>query len=177
MKKALVIIELLIVFLILYFLQSNFFSWYNILGIAPNLFIILILFIGLFMGKAYGFVLGIFLGIILDFFIGVKIGINAITMGIIGGFGAILDKNFSKDSRMTLMFMVFSSTIIFELIFYILQILICNMQIEILPFLKILNVEVIYNLIITIIIYPGFQKFGNYVENVFTEDKGFIKYF
>ena len=84
MKKALVIIELFIVFLILYFLQSNFFSWYNILGISPNLFIILILFIGLFMGRTYGFILGIFFGLILDFFIDTKIGIYAIVMGITG---------------------------------------------------------------------------------------------
>lgn len=177
MKKTLVIIELFIIFLILYFLQSNFFSWYNILGVAPNLFIILMLFIGLFTGKTYGLILGVILGLILDFFVGTKIGINAIIMGITGVFGAILDKNFSKDSRITLMFMVFFSTIIFELIFYVLQILICNMQIETLPFLKIIIIEIIYNLMITIIIYPGFQKFGNYVQNVFTEDKGFIKYF
>ncbi len=84
MKKVLVIIELFIIFLILYFLQSNFFSWYNILGISPNLFVILILFIGLFMGKAYGFILGIIFGIILDFFIGTKIGISAVVMGITG---------------------------------------------------------------------------------------------
>jgi len=50
------------------------------------------------------------------------------------------------------------------------------MQIEILPFLKILIVEILYNLIITIIIYPGFQRFGDYVQNTFTEDKSFIKY-
>lgn len=97
--------------------------------------------------------------------------------GLLEFYGAVLDKNFSKDSRITLMFMVFSSTLIFESIFYLLQILLCNMQIEIVSFLKILTVEIIYNLIITIIIYPGFQRFGNYVQSVFTEDKGFIKYF
>lgn len=177
MKKVWIVIELFIIFLIVYFLQSNFFSWYNISGVAPNLFIILILFVGLFMEKTCGFIIGIIFGLFLDFFVGTRIGINSIAMGIIGLYGAVLDKNFSKDSRITLMFMVLSSTIIFELIFYILQILICNMQIEILPFLKILTTEIVYNLIITIIIYPGFQKFGEYVQNVFTEDKGFIKYF
>jgi len=90
MKKVLIIIEIFIIFLILYFLQANFFSWYNIAGISPNLFIILSLFIGLFMGKRYGFLLGIILGILLDFFIGTKLGINAILMGIIG----ILRRNF-----------------------------------------------------------------------------------
>ena len=45
MKKALVITVLFFVFLALCFLQTNLFSWYNIAGIKPNLFIIFILFI------------------------------------------------------------------------------------------------------------------------------------
>ena len=177
MKKVLVIIEIFIIFLILYFLQSNFFSWYNISGILPNLFVILALFIGLFIGKTYGLILGIVLGLVLDFFIGMRIGINAIAMGISGLLGGILDRNFSKENRITLMFMVFVTTLIYEIVTYILQILICNMQIEIVAFLKIIVIEIIYNLIITIIIYSSFQRFGNYVENIFIEDKTFIKYF
>jgi len=177
MKKVLVIIEIFIIFLILYFLQANFFSWYNISGILPNLFVILALFIGLFMGKTYGLILGIILGLVLDFFIGIRIGINAIAMGTVGLLGAILDRNFSKENRITLMFMVFITTLIWEVITYILQILVCNMQIEVIAFLKIIIVEIIYNLIVTIIIYSSFQRFGNYIENIFTEDKTFIKYF
>ncbi len=75
------------------------------------------------------------------------------------------------------MFMVLAATLIYETIAYILQISICNMQIEIIPFLKILSIETIYNLIITIIIYSVFQKFGGYIQDIFTEDKSFIKYF
>ena len=55
MKRALIITVLFLVFLIIYFLQSNFFSWYNIAGIQPNLFIVFILSIGLFLGKICGF--------------------------------------------------------------------------------------------------------------------------
>lgn len=177
MKKVLIIVEIFFIFLILYFLQSNFFSWYNIAGVMPNLFVILALFIGLFMGKIYGVILSAVFGIMLDLFIGDKIGITAIGLGIIGYLGGVLDKNFSKESRMTLMTMVFTSSIIYELIIYLLRILICDVQIELIPFFKILIVEIIYNIIITIIIYPKFQTFGNYIQNTYTEDKTFIKYF
>jgi len=70
MKKFLTIICIFIVFIILYFLQANFFSWFTIAGIKPNLFIILALFLGLYMGEIYGVIIGSILGIILDFFIG-----------------------------------------------------------------------------------------------------------
>ena len=50
MKKAIAIISLIIAFFVIYFLQTNFFTWFTIGGIMPNLFIILVLFIGLFIG-------------------------------------------------------------------------------------------------------------------------------
>ena len=84
MKKVLSILIIFITFVIIYFLQANFFSWFNIAGIQPNLFIILALFIGIFIGKMYGATIGIVLGVLLDFFIGKAIGINATMLGIAG---------------------------------------------------------------------------------------------
>ena len=75
------------------------------------------------------------------------------------------------------MFMVLAGTIIYEVLIYALQIVIGNMQIEIIPFLKILGIEAIYNLIIIIIIYSVSQKFGNYVQATFTDNENFMKYF
>ena len=54
MKKILSTIIIFLIFILIYFLQSNFFSWFNIAGIKPNLFIILVLMVGLFVGKIYG---------------------------------------------------------------------------------------------------------------------------
>ena len=50
MRKPFIILGLFIAFLITYFLQSNFFSWFTIAGIKPNLFIVLALFVSLFAG-------------------------------------------------------------------------------------------------------------------------------
>lgn len=66
MKKALTILILFITFIIIYFLQLNFFSWFTISGIKPNLFIILVLFIGLYSGIKMGAGFGLVLGFILD---------------------------------------------------------------------------------------------------------------
>lgn len=51
MKKALTIAILCIVFLLIYLLQINFFSWFTIAGIKPNLYVIYTLFIGLYAGR------------------------------------------------------------------------------------------------------------------------------
>jgi len=177
MKKVFINIAIIITFIFIYLLQANFFTWFKIAGVMPNLFIILMLYIGLFMGRTSAISYGLILGILIDIFVSRKLGITSIMLAVVGIIADLFDKNFSKDNRITLMFMVLSATIIYEVILYILQILICNMEIEIISFLKIIIIETIYNLIITIIIYSGFQRFGNYVQETFTEDKSFIKYF
>lgn len=177
MKKAIVIITLFITFLITYFLQTNFFSWFTIAGIKPNLFIILALFISLFAGIKLGIGFGLFFGIFLDIVLGKRLGINTSMFIIIVALGAYLDKNFSKDSRLTIMLMVIASTILFELGSYILNAVFLGINVEIIYFIKILIVEVIYNAIITIIIYPAIQMLGYKIEDIFKGQKILTRYF
>ena len=66
MKKVIINIVLILTFFIIYFLQANFFSWFNIAGIMPNLFVVLALFIGLFTNRTMGTIYGVLTGLILD---------------------------------------------------------------------------------------------------------------
>ena len=59
MKKALSILCLILTFFIIYFLQANFFTWFNIATIMPNVYVILVLFIGLFVKRKIGLACGI----------------------------------------------------------------------------------------------------------------------
>lgn len=177
MKNTLAIIAMVFIFLILYFLQINFFNWFTIGGIQPNLFVIFILFIGLFAGKRVGIPLGIIFGICLDIFINKKIGISAIMLGIIGALGGVLDKNFSKDSRMTIILMTMGMTFVYELGIYIMNYVIVSSSIEIIAFIKVVLVEMIYNAILTIIFYPILQKVGYYIEDIFRGKQILTRYF
>ena len=95
MKKVIINVVLVILIFISYFLQSNFFNWFTIAGISPNLFVILIVFIGLFGNKFMGVSYGILLGFFLDYLFRSKVGISAIALGLVGVFAKIFDKNFS----------------------------------------------------------------------------------
>lgn len=96
MKKFLSIIIIFVTFIFIYFMQSNFFSWFNISGVKPNLFIILSLCIGIFIGRIYGMSLGIVFGLLLDLFIGKALGINAIVLGTAGFMRRIIYKELIK---------------------------------------------------------------------------------
>lgn len=177
MKKTIINIVLILTVFIIYYLQSNFFNWFTISGIMPNLFVILVLFIGLFANKTMGTIYGIIVGLILDLIIGNKVGIYAVGLGIIGFLAGLFDKNFSKDSRITIMVMVLASTIIFEVIRYLLNYVLLSNSLELVNFAKILFIEVIYNLILTIIFYPLMQKVGYYIENEYKGNKILTRYF
>lgn len=177
MKKVLINVGLILTIYLIYILQANFFSWFNIASIMPNLFIILVLFIGLFTNKTMGTAYGVIVGLFLDLVIGQKVGINAVSLGLIGFLAAVFDKNFSKDSRMTIMLMVLVATIVTESLNYLLNYIFLNINVEILNFIKILSIETIYNLILTIIIYQLMQKAGYYIENEYKGNKILTRYF
>lgn len=177
MKKTISIILIVIVFFIVFFLQQNFFSWFTIAGISPNLFVILILFISLFIGKKYGIILGIIFGIYLDIVLNKVIGPTAFMFGIIALLGQYLEKSFTKDSRISLMFMVVVSTLVYEFGIYIFKAIKLKSYFEVLPFAKILLIEILFNIIITIIIYPLMQKTGELLEEIFKKKRNNDKVF
>ena len=177
MKKTIALLGIIITFFLIYFLQSNFFTWFNIAGIMPNLYVILVLFIGLFVKRKLGIAFGVIFGLYLDIVLGKTVGILALALGLIGLIGEILTKNFSKDSRFIVTLMVIGTTAVYETIAYILTILRTEGTIEILAFIIILLIEIIFNTLITIIIYPIIKKAGYYMENLFDDKFILTRYF
>ena len=143
----------------------------------PNLFVIFVLFIGLYCSRQIGLAYGVFLGILLDIFIGKKIGITAIMLGIVGIIGGTFDKNFSKDSRITIIIMVALSTCVYEIGAYLANYLIYRFDPQISEFIKILLIECLYNLLITTMIYPLIQKVGYKIEEEYKGNKILTRYF
>ena len=177
LKKTIIHISLILTAMLLYVLQANFFSWFTIAGIMPNLFVIFVLFIGLFSGRTMGTIYGLVIGMLWDLVIGMKIGINSLGLGLIGFLTATFDKNFSKDSRMTIIVMVIVSTAVFEAFSYLLNYVFSSIQIEIWNFIRILAIEIIYNVLVTIIVYPILQKLGYVIENEYKGNRILTKYF
>lgn len=177
MKKALSILCLILTFFIIYFLQANFFTWFNIATIMPNVYVILVLFIGLFVKRKIGLACGIGFGLYLDIVLGKTIGTSALALGIVGLLGEILSKNFSKDSRFIVCLMVIGTTAVYETIVYLLTMLRTEGTIDILAFLRILLIEMFFNGLITIIIYPLIKKAGYYLENLYDDKFILTRYF
>lgn len=177
MKKFFITVILFIVFLIIYFLQANFFPNFTIAGISPNLFVILVLFIGLYANQTLGISFGIIVGLFLDSIYSKSIGPSAIMLCIIGFLGAYFDKNFSKDNKLTILLMVAGATAIYELGLYSLKALILGYDFEMFEFIRIVLLEILYNSLLTIIIYPLIQKAGYTIDRNFKQNNLLTRYF
>ena len=73
--------------------------------------------------------------------------------------------------------MIISSTIVFELGSYLFSLITLDINMEIISFIKILFIETLYNVIITIIIYPLIQKLGHILEETFKTRNILTRYF
>ncbi len=120
---------------------------------------------------------GISFGLYIDIILGKTVGISALALGIVGILGEIMSKNFSKDSRFIVTLMVIITTALYEALVYILTMLRTESAIEIIPFIKILLIELVFNILLTIIIYPIIKKAGYYIENLFDEKYILTRYF
>ena len=177
MWKLAIVISLILMFFLTYFLQVNVFSYFTIAGISPNLFIIYILFIGLYATQFLGISFGVIFGLILDLIFGRTIGISAVMLCVVAYLGSYFDKNFSKESRLTIIFMVIGSTLIYEFGAYFLNSIILEFDRELLYFTKIVVIEILYNILITIILYPLIQKFGYVIDRNLKHTNILTRYF
>ena len=164
-------------FALVYFLQVNFFTWFNIAGVMPNLFVVFVMFLGLYAGKKLGMIVGVILGIILDMLIGKTIGFSSIFFGIAGLLGEYFDKNFSKNSRIMIILMSIGCTVLYEVGMYVVNIIRFNADIELIDFLIKLLIENCFNVLIIIIIYPLMKKLGYYIESIYKEKQILTRYF
>ncbi len=129
------------------------------------------------MGRTMGIIYGIIYGIFLDIWVGKNLGLTSIALALIGLISGMFDKTLSKDNRMTVLLMGMICTIIYEIALYFMQYMIFHINVEISVFIKILLVEVIYNLLLITILYPLMNKTGYEIEEEIKGNRILTKYF
>jgi len=177
MRKFLIGFLMYIIFILLYFLQANFFSWFTIAGVSPNIFIIYILFIGLFTDNKFSLIMSLLTGLTLDLVAGRTLGITALIFSLVSIVAGYFEKNFSKENKITIIIMVIGTTMACEILNYFLNVLILEIPAEILAFSKILIIETIYNIFIINIFYKLILKSGVILERQFKQKNILTRYF
>lgn len=177
MKRAKVIIFLVAIFFIMYFLQVNFFNWFNIKGVQPNLFVVLALFVGIFSNAKVGQIFGFATGLYIDFLFSNSIGISAVLYSLIGYSGELLQKRFPKDSKITIIIMSSITTAVYEIIRVVYRYIFFSSKVGLVAFIYTLAIELIFNALLIIILYPLIHKLGSLISEAFNSNEMVTKYF
>ena len=143
----------------------------------PNLFIILTLFIGLYGGEFLGIFFGTAFGFFLDSVIGSSIGPHILMLAIVGLLAGLFSRTFSKENIVVLLVLVALATILCETGIYIFDTVSNNLDFEILSFIKILAVETLFNVLLTVIFFPLIKKLGYKTEAIFKNQRVITKLF
>lgn len=167
MRKALCIFVIFLIFFLIYFLQSNICSLISLNNIKPNLFLIYVVFLGIAFNKYIAYSLGIIMGLFLDLTIGQYLGLFAIGLGIAALISNILKNRINYINRITVSTIIAILTITYNITIYLLNIIVTDINIELMQFIKVVFIEILYNSLIIILIYPILKKKTEKIQEIF----------
>lgn len=176
MKKTVITGTIILITIVLLMLQLSIFNNLKLFNVKPNLFLILLTSLVVYTNKKTTYVFFILTGIILDLLLGGMIGITSISM-LISSIIIMSFKNIlTKKNMANFLLFILIVTIFYELVYNLIRIGLTNTPFDI-YILKIIAIESIYNMLISIIIYPIIEKIGNEIYPEYKKSNILTKYF
>lgn len=147
-----------------YLLQTVLVQEITFLGISPNLFLVVTCGISFLFGSTTGGVCGLVFGLLQDMNIGRMIGLNGFLFMHIGIIMGQFNKRFFKDNYVVAVIFIILSTMVYELIVYILGAFIYSQDIMLGTLAVKILIRAFLNAITGIIVYPILLKINIGVE-------------
>ncbi|MCF6465376.1 rod shape-determining protein MreD [Clostridium sp. Cult2] len=153
-----IIFVTLLIIIINFILQSTILHYFSIFDVVPNTALVIIVIIGLLRGKKAASIVGLLAGLLQDIIFSPVVGINGFIYFFIGYFVGMAENKLSKDNILIPFFITLVSTICYHLFYYLFMFFLSH-NISFLDFFKnIIIIEMIYNSLISIILYKWFSK-------------------
>lgn len=162
-KKLLVSLIVFMLICIALWFQVNFLNIFTFFDTAANLAIVFICGIGLLCGKTPGMFVGGTYGILLDLLFGKSFGVYLFLYGLLGFASGEMSRGFSKDNRMSMLYMVALLTIATEVVTNLVFAFIYNYDLEFFIMKKIL-LETVYNVILARILFKPLTMLSDIVN-------------
>lgn len=162
-KKLLVSLIVFMLICVAIWFQINFLNIFTFFDAAANLAIVFICGIGLLSGKTAGALVGTFYGILLDLLFGKSFGVYLLLYGLLGFASGELSRGFSKENRMSMLYMVALLTIATEVVTNLLFAFIYDYDLEFFIMKKIL-LETVYNVILARILFKPLTSLSEIIN-------------
>ena len=163
MKRILMYIVLI---LLAFMLQNNFFATVTWINITPNLILIITFIFGFIRGRVDGMLIGFFGGLLTDFFFGTSVGYYALIYLFIGYFNGVLGSIFYDDYLNTPILLCIANDLVFSLYVFVTSFLLNGVTNFGYYLIKIILPEIVYTSVITLIVYRPLQGFNKWIEKI-----------
>ncbi len=157
-------VKLILIVVIIYILQTVIIPDFNILGVAPNLVLVVVCGIAFLFGSAVGGYVGFASGLLLDFTQGRAIGLYALLCMHIGIILGQFNKRFFKDNYFVAIALTGATTVIYEILIYIFGAFMYSQAFNFGNFITNVLLSALTNVIASIILYPILLKINIGVE-------------
>lgn len=163
-KKILIGIIVFILIWICLGLQVTFFNEIKLFGTAANIGIVLVVGIGLSSGRLPGILTGGVYGALADIMYGKTFGVYFLMYMLVGFASGEFSKGFSKENKLSMVYMVAALTAIMEILVYLIFILIYGYEFEPLSAFCIILKETLYNMILARILFKPLSGLGEIIN-------------
>lgn len=147
-------VKLAFIIIIVYILQAVIIPDFNILGVAPNLSLVLVCSVAFLFGSQTGAIVGFFSGILLDFTQGHTLGLYAFLCMYIGLILGQFNKRFFKDNYLVAITFTGIATAVYETIVYIFGAFAYSQSFYFGNFIGNVLLSILVNVITSVIVYP-----------------------
>ena len=138
--------------------QSTIFQSLSIGNVVPNTSLIIIISFALLKGKKVGSSLGLCIGLLQDVIFSEVIGINALIFFLIGYMVGLVDNKLFKENIWIILLLTLIATFVFHFLLYTLMYFLGYEISFMIMFKKVIALELLFNIILSVPIYKGIKK-------------------
>ena len=146
---------------LIFIFQTTLCQYIKIAGVIPNIMLLFIVSFAFFNGESEGLFIGVLMGLMQDSFFGHLIGVNIFLYGAVGYCVGCISLYSNKDNIAVPVILSFIATVLYDIGFYILNIVLkgytspnAYILINLLP-------ELVYNTIAAFAVYAAVYTIGN----------------
>ena len=151
-------LRLILIYTAGFLLQCTVFNTIAVLGVTPNVILMMTVVYSFFFKKMDGLAIGVVFGILQDMLFGQIIGISALIYLILGMILKCMRTVVFKDNRILLLFVVIFSTLFYTLAYWLLSCVMLQTDLSLLYSLKRVPISIVMNFIVLLLIIPIAKK-------------------
>lgn len=138
-------------------LQSTILPYFEVLDVVPNTALVIVVVLALAKGRYYGGFFGVLIGLLQDVIFSMTLGVNSFIYFFVGYFIGFVEDTFARDNVINPIIFTALSTIFYN-IMYSLFMFFLSRNVTFNDAVKsVFSIEIIYNCLISILIYKIFQ--------------------